>query len=548
MSFPELLTLLPAPEIKEEYIADGKVNLTVPDAVKASEEYCLTVAQYVRDNQNKLSVEKDIIPAVEFAMRLFNSENFSGSLSNKERQELAVIYKRFGEADLLEDCTAVKKARMTKEELEVLEQQGLMEDLRAMCYQRLLTRDGEMPVPSVRLCGLLLCAVALVSVDLDPSASGISLDPRDEKQPLFPLTSIWRLRVYYRHQLCLQHRAHTVFLQVSSCVDALLSQPESAITVATLLEISHVQQYYHRRDMAAATVRRAEKLSGLETEETSMMGVRTRWQQHQLVQMLLTAKSAREVPPDSETEEQPNVINGEKDGHDLLDRPRATPESEPVPVTPLHPEDKAIILSLCMDIENRNPHHGLTQHHMMTYIERLVVDPAVSPFMVASQILLTRCRLEVSRNRVQERAHLQLTELLDQFTITEREPERRTFARSGGDYFYCVPYPPIWTLRAELAAMCFEENLFKTALDIYEAIQDWQNIIECCKKLDKRRRAETLARDLLERDPANPMLWVALGEATRDDQYLWKAWELSGHTVAAPMRVLGETCLGPRAL
>ncbi|EPY36602.1 hypothetical protein STCU_00499 [Strigomonas culicis] len=39
------------------------------------------------------------------------------------------------------------------------------------------------------------------------------------------------------------------------------------------------------------------------------------------------------------------------------------------------------------------------------------------------------------------------------------------------------------------------------------------------------------------------MLWVALGEATREDRYLWKAWELCEHRMAAPMRALARLAL-----
>ncbi|CCW69682.1 unnamed protein product [Phytomonas sp. Hart1] len=65
----------------------------------------------------------------------------------------------------------------------------------------------------------------------------------------------------------------------------------------------------------------------------------------------------------------------------------------------------------------------------------------------------------------------------------------------------------------------------------------------CCRKLDKRRRVESLARGLLERDPRNPALWVALGEATREAAHLWKAWELSNHKSASPMRALARLAL-----
>ncbi|ESL09886.1 hypothetical protein TRSC58_02389 [Trypanosoma rangeli SC58] len=124
-----------------------------------------------------------------------------------------------------------------------------------------------------------------------------------------------------------------------------------------------------------------------------------------------------------------------------------------------------------------------------------------------------------------------------------REPTRETFHRTESDYFYSVAYPSIWQLKSEYADFCYEESLFKTALEAYEQVLDWENIIRCCKALDKRKRAESLARELLETDPCNPLLWVALGEATREVSHLWKAWELSHHRSAAPMRALARLAL-----
>ena len=40
--------------------------------------------------------------------------------------------------------------------------------------------------------------------------------------------------------------------------------------------------------------------------------------------------------------------------------------------TDLHPVDQAIILALCLDVENSNPTDGLTNEEMFPYIERVL--------------------------------------------------------------------------------------------------------------------------------------------------------------------------------
>ncbi|KAK7196224.1 Tetratricopeptide repeat [Novymonas esmeraldas] len=563
MAGVNLLLGLPTPlEGIERHLVGDTLQLTLEEADALASRYYEAVELHLRGCGVAAAGDDDesddgVVPALQFALRLFNAENFSGELSPAERTRYGAVLQRFGgvvvksgrhgaaqvdegEGEKHEDeeqRESAREAAAGAAGASVLSSSSPVlasvqrERLQDLFLQRLLTADGEMPVATLRLPGLLLAVLAMAKAELVPGA------------PLLPLTSPWRLRALFRHQLCLSRRSNTIFLALADCVDAVLRQPSEEQTVAMLLEVGHVQSYYHRRDLAKETFETAMHRSGLRVEETSMMGVRTRWQQHQLVQMVLNATSRRPVPPASTTDEQPKTIMAERDGHDLLDRPRETPEATAESVAPLHPEDKAILLALCMDIRNNNPDHGLTQHHMMIYIERLLADPAPSPFMVRCQTLLMRARLEARRNRVQERAFMQLTELVDQYSAARRDPTHEVFGRTASAHFYSVAFPPIWALQREYADMCFEETLYKTALDVYEQILDWESIIECCKKLDKRRRCESLARELIEKDPLNPMLWVALGEATRDDAHLWKAWELCGHKMAAPMRALARLAL-----
>ncbi|KAL7704516.1 hypothetical protein N2W54_000980 [Lotmaria passim] len=558
MSEVEFLLALPSPVdgIEQHISRDNTLNISFEAAADLATRYYESVELHLRSTAPQL--EQEVIPALAFALCLFNAENFSGELTPSERARYAHVLRHFGGivekgyvgTEEEEESETVQKNK-NEEEAAVgagaaatatppaisaapakpgkasAEERAKLQDL---FLQRLLTTDGEVPVAVMRLPGLLLCILGIAKAELEAGA------------PLLPLTSLWRLRSFFRHQLCLSHRSNTVFLALADCVDAIMRLPAAEQTVEMLLEVGHVQSYYHRRDLAKETFDNAMRISGLKLEETSMMGVRTRWQQHQLVQMILNAQSSRPVPPESTEEEQPKTVMSESDGHDLLDRPRATPEAPAQTLSPLHPEDKAILLALCMDIRNNNPDYGFTQHHMMIYIERLLADPAASPFMVRCQTLLMRSRLEARRNRVQERAFMQLTELVEQYS-SHRDPTHETFGRTSSPYFYSVAFPPVWALKREYADVCFDETLYKTALDVYEQILDWEKIIECCKKLDKRRRAESLARELLEKDPQNPMLWVALGEATHDDAHLWKAWELCGHKMAAPMRALARLAL-----
>lgn len=516
---PPLLFSVPAPKVDDTFIKGKVLNLSFEGAEDLCKQYRENVKNFFISKTFDLNNE--IIPAIEFGLRLFNAENFTGELTPKEREQYAEVLSRF------DPNFSIYTTEQGAKESDIHHHTNPKDAF----LQRLLTSDGEMVSPCLKLPGLLLCLVEIVSCDLG------------NEKPLVPHICIWRLRVHFRHQLVLKHRSHSVFVHIASCIDAILGKSAAGQenTVGELLEVVYAQSYYHRRELAEETISKAVKISGLQVKERCLAGVRTRWQQHQLPQLILEASGSRKIPEYS-YEDQPVSVQGEKDGHDLLDRPREKPEAEPLDVVPLHPEDKALLLFLCENLQFHNPHHSLTTHRMMTYIERLLVDPLPSPFVVSCQILLSRARLEMKRNRVQERAFMQITELVDQYSA-RRDPNKLVFGRTESDFFYTVPFPSWWELKKEYGDFCFEENLFKTALSMYEEVQDWERIIDCCKQLDKRCRAESLARELLETDPENPSLWVALGEATRRDEHLWKAWELSHHKMAAPMRSLARLAL-----
>lgn len=525
MDIPKLLLEVPVPEVQEKYIDGNILNLSVEEAEGLAKSYREVVITFLESRYS--GVSENLFHAIEFGLRVFNAENFTGELSSKECMELSPLLERFNPVFSIEEQT----------EKNIGEEVSSWKATDAKCayLQRLLSSDGEMVSPCVRLPGLLLC---LLSMTFAKHTDG-SL--------LLPYRCIWRMRINYRHQLILMHRAHTVFCEIAASIDAILQayrdSPES-VSVSELLEVALSQRYYHRLELAEDTLAKAIDKSGLKLREECLAGVRTRWQQHAVPQLLLHAESSRKGPTHSECEqyEQPLTKSGERDGHDLLDRPRETAQSEAIPCTPLHPEDKAILLMMCDFIQLYDSHHILTTYRMMTYIERLLVDPSLCPYIIRSQILLARARLESRRNRVQERSFLQMTELVDQFS-SRRDPSLRTFERTRSEFFYTVAYPTSWELKNEYAGFCFDENLFKTALTIYEETQDWEKIFACCKQLDKRIKAESLARDLIKTDPLNPVLWVALGEATRRDEHLWKAWELAKHKMAAPMRALARLAL-----
>ena len=417
-------------------------------------------------------------------------------------------------------------------------------------FRYLLQLDGESTHPRVRYPALLVAALAVAKAAL-------------------PSQHIYHLRAARYHQQCLRQPCHTLYRAITSFADhrtAMHSDASVRNDPRLLVEVGLALLLYHRSEEAAKFFFAAAKKSGLQLEETEVLGVRTRWQETAYAQHLLCARSARAPSPvdvgyTDGSLPLPHVILREAAGHDLYDRPRASVDAPALSTTPLTTVDAAIILALAHDLRNSNPSHGLTTHHVQVYLERLLVDSAPKVYPVFACVLLNVCRLELRRNRVQERSYLQLQAFVDDIRLPSRwgggggddhaasapssdiGPCPPTAHRTDPRYLHSVMWPTIWALETEFANESCNQNLYKTALEIYERVQDWHKVIFCCQQLDRRKKAESLLRDLIAKDPSDPVLYCALGDATRDESQLWKAWEISGKRCPAAMRSLARLAM-----
>jgi tetratricopeptide (TPR) repeat protein len=503
---PAVLLALPAPTACDGFATSAvhELSLTARPAYEAA--VAAASADWPLDQRHD---------AVRAALNVFNAHNFFGDLSDGEEAAVRPLLEHLGGtypklAYVLED-DGTGRLEDPQEAAECAAFEARQRRLRHM-----LAVDGEPAQATVRDPALLLALRGLVR----------ALPPSD----------VWRMRALYRHQLCMSHKANALFLELAECVDAFAQSDDAQ----HLIEVGFIQSCFGAMEEAGATFFGAVKASGLELEETAILGVRTKYQTYKHVQSMLVAKSSTAAPA-TPARTPPVMIEGERQGHDLYDRPRDETSNDALAVQALHPRDHAAVLALCLNINNSNPHHGLTRHHQQTYVERLLVDPAAAtgqvPFALRAHALLVRSRLEFQRSRVAQRSFLQLQEFIDMLDA-RRAPAQLTYYRADPAHLYSVAWPPVWGLKAEYGDLCFDTNLFKTALQTFEELQDWPSIIRCCKQLDRRRKAESLARALLAKDPQNPLLHVALGDATRDEAHLWKAWELCGGKMAAPMRSL----------
>ena len=234
---------------------------------------------------------------------------------------------------------------------------------------------------------------------------------------------------------------------------------------------------------------------------------------------------------------------------------------------PLHPLDQSVLLGLSLDVKNSSPAHGLTTEQIKAFVSRVLDD--AENWSVFSMALLLRSRLEANRSRTVERGLLQMQSLVDQLKLkgtavengqseAKFGPEKGAPAAERLKYAHILAIPTRWQLERELAGFYTSLGMIKSALEIYERLELWEDAVRCLAGSEQAYKAHTLIKDLLEGrktdseirmkesrgqntldNTRQANLWCLLGDIERDDSHYRKAWEVSNHRSARAMRSLG---------
>ena len=303
---------------------------------------------------------------------------------------------------------------------------------------------------------------------------------------------------------------------------------------------------------------------------TGRLGKRTKYQEKELSQLILLAKSsdqgsdsAEEVQTDSNVfksaargSTKPQTLHLIDDtlletiaftksaasppqsrGDDAL--PEVLLSLDPSDQPLLQPLDATNLLATASSITNTSPTDGLTREETLPYAER-VLSGSSSNWQVYTQALLVRSRIEGYKSRTIERGILQLQALVDQViadttsatdassSTSEKSPNKvnsTTFLPQPKQsesapvserlrYIHALASPPRWKLEAELADRWVSLGGLRTALEIYERLQMWAEVALCWAANNREDKARKIIRSLLY----NPVITTSTEKLLDDDK------------------------------
>jgi tetratricopeptide (TPR) repeat protein len=196
--------------------------------------------------------------------------------------------------------------------------------------------------------------------------------------------------------------------------------------------------------------------------------------------------------------------------------------------------EAAVLLVEGLITHKKRARTGLEDEELLAFI-KLVLHSSPC-YAVRACALFHRSKLEGDKSRKTVRAMQQLETLMASFENSNLPPaDRRPFALA-------VSSPPFWQVQETLGFLLLQNGLVKEAVNIFTALELWEDVVECYQRIGQKVKAEDLIlKELAKME--TPSMWCRLGDIRQDVACYDKAWELSKHRSARSRRDLGRLLL-----
>ncbi|ODV85461.1 hypothetical protein CANARDRAFT_28258 [[Candida] arabinofermentans NRRL YB-2248] len=213
--------------------------------------------------------------------------------------------------------------------------------------------------------------------------------------------------------------------------------------------------------------------------------------------------------------------------------------------------------------ENSPASNQLVNEELISLVQRVLFTPLDDKssassinWLIFSRALWLRSLLEATRSKTVERGVLQLYSLVEELGITS-EQTARLFPKSKDEesfpvdfldssipdskplpnsirsrYIHSLPLMPKWSMDTTLAAKLIELGSLKSAIEIYERLEEWTDAALCYASTGNEAKAEELIRHQLSIEPNDARAISILGDIKQDPELWEQAWKIGRYASA----------------